>query len=74
MTVSPGARGSVLMEYCVLTCFVSVAVLAFLHQAVFVDGTPVSGFFNLSEGYVGLGAEWAEHVRLLHRAIALPIP
>lgn len=68
------AKGSVLMEYCVLTCFVSVAVLTFLQQAVFVNGSAVSGFFNFSEGYVGLGAEWAETVRLLHRAIALPIP
>lgn len=66
--------GSVLMEYAVVTCFIAVVVLTFLQRAVFVDGTPVSGFFNFSDGYVGLGAEWAGQTRLLHRAIAIPIP
>ena len=58
------AKGSVLMEYVVLTCFVGVVLLGFMH----------SEFYNVDEGYIGLGAEWAETVRLLHRAIALPIP
>lgn len=69
-----GDPGTVLMEYAVVTCFVAVVMLVFMQKAVFVDGTPVAGFFNFREGYIGLGAEWAANVKLLHRAIALPIP
>ncbi len=69
------AKGSVLMEYVVLTCLVSVVLLGFLQNAAFdKDKYPVSGFYNADQGYIGLGAQWADHVRLLHRAIALPIP
>lgn len=56
--------GSVLMEYLVLCCFVSAVLLGFFHES----------FFNFEQGYVGLGAEWAESVKTLHRAIALPLP
>ena len=52
------------MEYVVLTCFVSLVVLEFLHTQ----------FFNVTEGYVGLGHEWAESVRRFHRALAMPVP
>lgn len=69
-----GESGTVLMEYAVVCCFVCVVVLAFLQKAVYVDGAAVSGFFNFDEGYVGLGADWADSVRRLHRAIALPVP
>lgn len=64
MTGSRCTSGSVLMEYAVLCCFLGVVLLTFFH----------SQFYNFTDGYVGLGAEWADHVRLLHRAIALPIP
>ncbi|MBR1608041.1 MAG: hypothetical protein IJ678_00320 [Kiritimatiellae bacterium] len=67
--------GTVLMEYAVVTCFVAVVMLVFMQKAEFAsDGTPISGFFNFREGYVGLGAVWAERTRLVHRAIAIPIP
>jgi hypothetical protein len=52
------------MEYVVLCCFLGVVLLEFFHWQ----------FYNFTNGYVGLGAEWAEHVRTLHRAIAIPIP
>ena len=52
------------MEYVVLTCFVSLVVLEFLHTQ----------FFNVTEGYVGLGHERAESVRRFHRALAMPVP
>ena len=58
------SKGAVLMEYVVLTCFVSLVVLEFLHTQ----------FFNVTEGYVGLGHEWAESVRRFHRALAMPVP
>lgn len=75
MTLFSEDTGTVLMEYAVVTCFVAVVMLVFMQKAVFsADGTAVSGFFNFREGYVGLGAEWAAYVKLLHRAIALPIP
>lgn len=67
--------GSVLMEYLVLCCFVVAVLLAFMQrEATDAQGRPVSGFFNFKQGYVGLGAEWAESVKTLHRAIALPLP
>lgn len=56
--------GAVLMEYVVLCCGIALILLEFFH----------SQFYNLENGYVGEGAEWAESVRLLQRAIALPIP
>ncbi|MBR1837616.1 MAG: hypothetical protein IJ783_10055 [Kiritimatiellae bacterium] len=75
MTRFSDNSGTVLMEYAVVTCFVAVVMLVFMQKAEFAsDGTPISGFFNFREGYVGLGAEWASHVRLLHRAVAIPIP
>lgn len=66
--------GAVLMEYVVLCCGVALVLLEFMQHAVFVEGTPVSGFFNFEQGYVGMGLDWAESVQRLHRAIALPIP
>ncbi len=70
------AKGSVLMEYVVLTCLVSIVLLEFFQNAKFDKrtGEPISGFYNTGQGYIGLGAKWADHVRLLHRAIALPVP
>lgn len=56
--------GAVLMEYVILTCCVSLVVLEFLHTQ----------FFNITDGYVGLGREWAESVQRFHRALALPVP
>ncbi len=56
--------GAVLMEYVILTCFVSIVVLTFMREQ----------FYNFDQGYVGLGAEWASYVQLLHRAIAMPLP
>lgn len=56
--------GSVLMEYLVLCCGIALVLLEFMHHQ----------FFNFEQGYVGLGADWAKSVGLLHRAIALPIP
>lgn len=57
--------GSVLMEYVVVTGFVSVFLLGFLQTQ----------FYNVDEGYVGeLGKPWAAAVQRFHRAIALPIP
>ena len=64
MTGFRNASGSVLMEYVVLCCFLGVVLLEFFHLQ----------FYNFADGYVGLGAEWAEHVRTLHRTIAIPIP
>lgn len=58
------ASGSVLLEYAVLCCGIAVVLLKFMHAE----------FFNFGQGYVGLGSQWAEHVRILHRAMALPIP
>lgn len=59
-----GDKGSVLMEYVVLTCFVSLVTLTFLRTY----------FYNVEKGYVGLGLEWARSIQLLHRAIAAPFP
>lgn len=56
--------GAVLMEYVVLCCGIAVVLLKFMHTQ----------FYNSEQGYIGLGAEWARNVQLLHRAIALPIP
>ena len=69
-----GSGGSVMMEYAVVTCLVAVALLSFMQKAVFVGGTPVSGFFNAVDGYVGLGVDWAATVQVAHRAVAMPIP
>ena len=56
--------GSVLMEYVVLCCGIAVPLLIFMHTQ----------FFDFHRGYIGLGAEWADSDRLLHRALALPVP
>lgn len=61
---APSNSGAVLMEYVVLCCGIALVLLEFMHTQ----------FFNFGQGYVGLGHEWAEHVRIMHRAIALPIP
>lgn len=69
-----GDAGAVLMEYVVLCCLVAIPLLLFMMVEKKVGGEWVSGFYNVERGYIGLGKEWVEHVRLLHRAIALPIP
>ena len=68
-------KGTVLMEYVILCCFIGIVLIGFLQVAAEdSDGNAISGFFNTTQGYVGLGLEWAASVQLLHRAIALPIP
>ena len=57
-------RGSVLMEYVILCCFVGIIAIEFFHTQ----------FYNFEDGFVGLGLDWAGSVQQLHRAIALPVP
>lgn len=57
-------KGSVLMEYVILCCFIGVVLLEFFHTQ----------FFNYTDGYVGRGIDWAAYVLRLHRAIAMPFP
>ena len=66
--------GSVLMEYVVLCCGIALLLLLAMQTTGEWNGQKLFGFYNYEEGYIGLGADWADSVRLLHRAIALPVP
>ena len=66
--------GSVLMEYVVLCCGIALVLLLAMQSEGEWDGKPLFGFYNYEQGYIGLGAEWANHVKILHRAMALPVP
>lgn len=66
--------GAVLMEYVVLCCGIAVPLLLAMQSTGTWNGEPLFGFYNHEKGYIGLGAEWADYVRLIHRAIALPVP
>ena len=59
-----GERGSVLMEYVVLCCFMGLAVAT----AVYVD------FYNVNDGYVGGGLKLVQWRQILLHALAIPIP
>lgn len=56
--------GSVLMEYVVLCCFIGLAVAT----AVYAD------FYNVNEGYVGVGEKFVQWRQILLHALAIPIP
>lgn len=66
--------GSVLLEYVVLCCGIALVLLLAIQSTGTWDDKPLFGFYNPRDGYIGLGAQWAEHVRIFHRALALPIP
>ncbi len=57
-------RGSVLMEYVVLCCFLGIAVVMAVHN----------GFYNHAAGYVGIGRGYVWFQRLRLYALSLPIP
>ncbi len=56
--------GSVLMEYVILCCFVGMAAALFS----FTD------FYNVTDGYVGLGVKFVRWRQILLHALSLPIP
>ena len=66
--------GSVLMEYVVLCCGIALVLLLAMQGEGEWNGEKLLGFYNFEKGYIGLGAEWAGAVQLLHRAIAAPVP
>lgn len=56
--------GSVLMEYVILCCFVGACIALFVHL----------DFYNVSDGYVGMGLKFVQWRQTLLHALAIPIP
>ncbi len=56
--------GSVLMEYVVLCGFVGMAAAWFAY----------ANFYNVTDGYVGLGLKFVQWRQILLHALSLPIP
>lgn len=56
--------GSVLMEYVVLCCWIGLLVAGFVY----------GDFYNVTDGYVGLGKEFVKWRQILLHALAIPIP
>ena len=56
--------GSVLMEYVVLCSFIGLLVAVMMHTQ----------FYNVTQGYVGLGLKFVQWRQILLHALALPIP
>lgn len=56
--------GSVLMEYVILCCFIGAGIAMFVHL----------DFYNVSDGYVGMGLKFVQWRQTLLHALAIPIP